>query len=98
MRCLDLVEQLDDYSAGNLSRWENLGVQFHLLICSNCRKYVASYDKTVVVAHGLGLHDAENAQLSEPQVVAITKQVVEVCRTTSSDDTSPGDPSLPLGP
>jgi anti-sigma factor RsiW len=47
MTCRDVVEFLDRYRDGELSRWERARFQFHLALCANCRRYLASYEATI---------------------------------------------------
>lgn len=47
MTCRQVVDFLDRYCDGELTRWERARFQLHLSICSNCRRYLASYRTTI---------------------------------------------------
>lgn len=51
MTCEALIEKfLLDYHTGILPVARKLEFEFHLSLCSECRKYVASYKKTIQLA------------------------------------------------
>ena len=48
MTCEALINEfLMDYHAGTLPLARRLDFEFHLTLCSDCRKYVDSYRKTI---------------------------------------------------
>lgn len=53
MTCEALINQfLLDYVEGRLRFARKAEFEFHLAMCSACRKYLSSYRKTVALAHG----------------------------------------------
>ena len=51
MTCEALINKfLMDYHAGNLPLARRLDFELHLTLCRDCRNYVDSYRKTIVLA------------------------------------------------
>ena len=47
MTCRDVVEFLDRYCDGELTPLQRARFSLHLSLCSNCRRYLASYRTTI---------------------------------------------------
>lgn len=58
MNCRELVESLREYLDGEAHWLRRVLIRLHLLLCSACRAYLASYRKTLRLARGLGQADA----------------------------------------
>jgi predicted anti-sigma-YlaC factor YlaD len=58
VNCRELVESLREYLDGEAPWLKRLLIRLHLLLCSACRAYLASYQTTRRLAHGLGQADA----------------------------------------
>jgi predicted anti-sigma-YlaC factor YlaD len=54
MTCKEVNEFLADYLDGTLPWRQRLSFKIHLLICHQCRRYLASYVATVRVTNSLG--------------------------------------------
>ena len=48
--CRELIEFLDDYTAGRLALPKRLTFELHLALCRDCRNYLSSYRRTVELA------------------------------------------------
>ncbi len=53
LRCLDVLERLPDYIAGELTDLEVGKVETHLAGCSNCARFGSLYGRTVAAMRGL---------------------------------------------
>jgi len=51
--CREVVQFLDDFTAGQLPLPERAHVEHHLRLCSSCLAYLESYRFTVLLAHQL---------------------------------------------
>ncbi|HSV13804.1 MAG TPA: zf-HC2 domain-containing protein [Tepidisphaeraceae bacterium] len=47
MTCRDVIGFLDRYCDGELAPLERMRFTLHLSLCSNCRRYLASYRTTI---------------------------------------------------
>jgi predicted anti-sigma-YlaC factor YlaD len=54
MTCKEVNEFMADYLDGTLPWRQRLSFRLHLLICHQCRRYLASYAATVRIAHAAG--------------------------------------------
>jgi anti-sigma factor RsiW len=82
--CEALINKfLMDYAAGTLPLARKLEFEFHLSLCSDCRKYLASYQKTI---------ELTKATRKSPD--PIPEQLVEVIlRTVKTKAARPFDQS-----
>lgn len=53
LSCREISEFLADYVEGQLPRWQRLTFQLHLALCRDCRRYLASYRRTIKAAASL---------------------------------------------
>ena len=44
--CRQVAEYLDDYTDGELPRGRKIMFKIHLMLCPDCRRYLASYRRT----------------------------------------------------
>lgn len=58
MSCRELVGSLGEYVDGEVPWLKRLLMRLHLLLCSACRAYLATYRKTRRLAQGLGQAEA----------------------------------------
>ena len=47
MTCREFADFMMDYLSGELSSESRAEFDYHLSVCSNCRRYLASYQETV---------------------------------------------------
>ena len=47
MTCREFADFMIDYLSGELSTESRTAFEYHLSVCSNCRRYLASYQETV---------------------------------------------------
>lgn len=47
MTCEQTLDRFGDFVDDELARRERIGVRLHLLICTHCRRYFASYRTTI---------------------------------------------------
>ena len=67
MTCEALINQfLDAYLAGELSAARRADFRLHLALCRPCRKYLASYRRTVQLARAAGQSDSPAAPAEPP--------------------------------
>jgi len=59
--CRELVEELREYLDGEMPWYRRWLLGLHLLLCSACRAYLASYQATRRLVKGLGDVDARTA-------------------------------------
>jgi anti-sigma factor RsiW len=69
MTCKQLVETLEQYLAGELGADVRETLESHLTTCTNCRRYLESYQNTVRLAKHAD--DAPPAEVPEGLVQAI---------------------------
>ena len=78
MTCEALINQfLMDYNAGTLPLARKLEFEFHLTLCSACRKYVDSYRKTIALA--------KNAAPPPPSEAAPAELIDAILKVTSGE-------------
>ena len=68
MTCRELIEFLNDYIDGELPFDQRIKFDEHLGICSECRKYLATYEATIRISKGA---IKEQVQIPERLVQAI---------------------------
>jgi predicted anti-sigma-YlaC factor YlaD len=54
LTCRDLIEFLADYVEESLPAMQRIAFNEHLAICSDCRAYLDSYRKTIMLARKVG--------------------------------------------
>jgi anti-sigma factor RsiW len=69
MTCKQVVESLERHLAGELGTGARETLESHLATCTNCRRYLASYQNTVLLAKHAG--EAPPAEVPEGLVQAI---------------------------
>ena len=62
MTCREFADFMADYLSGELSADVRASFDHHLSVCPNCRKYLTSYDETVML--GKSAFDDENASVA----------------------------------
>ena len=73
MTCREFADFMMDYLSGELSPESRAEFDYHLNVCSNCRRYLASYEETVKLGKRAFEDDEANvpAQVPEDLVKAI---------------------------
>jgi predicted anti-sigma-YlaC factor YlaD len=80
--CKQVDEFLDDYLSGELPRATRMSFQVHLLVCSQCRKYLDSYRKTIALERAT--LQVEQTEPPKPLVNAIIS--AKLWKTESPDE------------
>jgi predicted anti-sigma-YlaC factor YlaD len=70
MNCQHVIDFLNDYREGRLPWWQMLIFRVHLLACSECRRYLASYEQTIQMTRQLAV-EPNLPQVPESLVQAI---------------------------
>ena len=71
MSCREVYGFLDDFLEGRLDVLTRLTFGAHLLLCSKCRKYLATYRTALDVARNVERTDAPPDEIPEELVQAI---------------------------
>ena len=71
MTCRDVYGFLDDFLEGGLDLVTRLAFQGHLLLCSACRKYLATYRASIEAARHSERADAPPGEIPEELVAII---------------------------
>ena len=73
MTCREFADFIMDYLSGELSSESRAEFDYHLSVCSNCRRYLASYQETVKLGKRAFEDDDANvpAQVPDELVKAI---------------------------
>ena len=71
MTCREVYSFLDDFIDGRLDPLTRLSFGSHLLLCSACRKYLASYRTALQVARDSERADARPDEIPEQLIQAI---------------------------
>ena len=75
MTCEALINKfLMDYHAGTLPLARKLEFELHLTFCSDCRKYVDSYRRTVSLTKACAAPQSEAPQELIEAILKITQQ------------------------
>jgi anti-sigma factor RsiW len=71
--CREFADFMMDYLSGELSKELQAAFEYHLGLCSNCRRYLASYQETVKLGKRAFADDDANVppQVPEELVKAI---------------------------
>ncbi len=67
MTCQQIAEFLGDYFENALPFRQRAAFRVHLLLCRDCRRYLASYKKTYQLTRSLNDEDAVATFKSAPQ-------------------------------
>ena len=58
LKCEDVVEQADAYLARELTSWQRLQFNHHLIVCRHCRSYIKAFKITEQVSQQLPVANA----------------------------------------
>jgi anti-sigma factor RsiW len=67
MTCREFADFMMDYRSGELSTESRAAFEYHLSLCSNCRRYLASYQETVKLGKGAFEDDEANVPSEVPE-------------------------------
>jgi anti-sigma factor RsiW len=71
MTCRQVVDFLDRYCDGELPRVQRARFRLHLALCGNCRRYLATYRKTI------RLSKAALGDLDQPPPAEVPEELVQ---------------------
>ena len=71
LTCRDLIEFLADYVEHSLSAARRATFDAHLSICSDCRAYLDSYKKTILLSRQTGTIDPDCESMPAALIEAI---------------------------
>jgi anti-sigma factor RsiW len=77
--CREFADFMMDYMSGELPAAARIEFDRHLELCSNCRKYLTSYEETVKL--GKGAFDDEAADLPADVPDALVKAILAARRS-----------------
>ncbi|MBS0203004.1 MAG: zf-HC2 domain-containing protein [Planctomycetes bacterium] len=78
MNCQHALERVGDLVDGDLSRGERVWLQLHLLLCRQCRRYLATYRATIRVTravYAVSERSTPEFVMSESRIAAILAAV-----------------------
>ena len=78
MTCREFADFIMDYLSGELSSQSRAQFDHHLSLCTNCRKYLASYEETVKL--GKRAFDDDAAALPADVPEDLVKAILEARR------------------
>ena len=67
MTCREFADFMMDYLSGELSSESRAEFDYHLSVCSNCRRYLASYQETVKLGTRAFEDDDANVPAQVPE-------------------------------
>lgn len=88
MTCQDIAEFLADYLEHSLPFRQRMAFQFHLFLCRDCRRYLATYDKTRQLIQTLKNDETGNGREQVPQ------ELIRAILAARASDTAGSNPCL----
>lgn len=79
MTCREFADFMMDYQSGGLSSEVRGQFEYHLIVCANCRKYLASYQETVKL--GKRAFENEAAELPAEVPEGLVKAILSARRS-----------------
>jgi anti-sigma factor RsiW len=79
--CRELADFIADYLTGDLSPDVRTAFDHHLVLCPNCRRYLASYQATVTL--GKRIFDADDAPVRNDVPEELVRAILEARRDTN---------------
>jgi predicted anti-sigma-YlaC factor YlaD len=67
MTCRDFAEFIDSYLARDLAAGTLASFEYHLSVCSNCRRYLAQYRDAIALGRTAFAHPAEAVPADVPE-------------------------------
>lgn len=89
LTCEQVNAFLDDYLDGHLTWFERASFQLHLAICSQCRRYLASYRETIRMAKACA-EPSSVEQRSSELPVELVEAILAARRSVQCQSYSPG--------
>jgi anti-sigma factor RsiW len=75
--CRELTDFLDDYVEGRLSLARRVSFEVHLAMCRDCRRYLASYRRTIALAKNAGAAGSGSEADSPPMPAKLVEAILE---------------------
>jgi predicted anti-sigma-YlaC factor YlaD len=85
MTCREVYGFLDGFLDGSLDALTRLAFKGHLMLCSACRKYLATYRATIEVARG-----SERAEAPPDDIPEELIRIILASRGTATREPQPG--------
>lgn len=74
LKCKDVAHLSSEYIDNSLSFWQLINIKMHLLMCSNCRRFIKQLKNTVDVSTDIDRSNLQDQPRCSDKILTLVKK------------------------